>query len=343
VSDKVTLMWENPADAPPAAYQTNSTDGGVTWDFVAPLDPPVAYGGDTVTAYSWNSLFPWYDRQDRFHLVVNFMPWWDTMAANTGAYFPSQLWHYCPDNDPAWSHIASAYVDTSHWISVPGGNANLACRPSIGQDDDGNLFVTWEQFDTLNVEELTSRLRADIWAARSTDNGASWGPGLKLTDAGTYSMRFPSVIDLAVEGDPDTVFVIYEADSMAGFFVQGEGIMTRNPVLVQRLPVTDLPVGVAEQKPDTPTQLAVSAGPNPFRRSTRLSYAVPYRGNVSLDIFDAAGRNVRTLAKGRSEAGRFDATWNGRSQSGALVPEGVYLYRYALDGKRVTGKLTLTR
>jgi flagellar hook assembly protein FlgD len=87
----------------------------------------------------------------------------------------------------------------------------------------------------------------------------------------------------------------------------------------------------------------VAVGPNPFRRSTRLSYAVPYRGNVSLDIFDAVGRNVKTLVSGRSEPGRFDAIWDGRSQSGALVPGGVYLYRYALDGKRMTGKLTLTR
>ena len=70
---------------------------------------------------------------------------------------------------------------------------------------------------------------------------------------------------------------------------------------------------------------------------------MPHRGNVSLDIFDAVGRNVTNLVSGRSEAGRFEATWDGRSQSGALVPEGVYLYRYAFDGKRMTGKLTLTR
>jgi flagellar hook assembly protein FlgD len=87
----------------------------------------------------------------------------------------------------------------------------------------------------------------------------------------------------------------------------------------------------------------VTAGPDPFRRSTRVSYAVPHRGKVSLVIFDAVGRNVRTLVDGRSEPGRFSAVWDGRSQSGALVPGGVYLYRYALDGTHMTGKLMLTR
>jgi flagellar hook assembly protein FlgD len=90
-------------------------------------------------------------------------------------------------------------------------------------------------------------------------------------------------------------------------------------------------------------RLDAAATPNPFSRSTRVSYAVPQPGNVSLDIFDAAGRNVRTLVSGRSEPGRFSVSWDGRSQSGALVSEGVYLFKYSLNGRHITGKLTLTR
>jgi hypothetical protein len=116
--------------------------------------------------------------------------------------------------------------------------------------------------------------------------------------------------------------------------------------VVQKVAIDLLPVApdaVAEQPGFTPVRLQAAANPNPFGRSTQLSYTVPHRGDVSLAIFDAVGRNVRTLVSGLSEAGRFSATWDGRSQSGGLVPEGVYLYRYALDGKCMTGKLTLTR
>ncbi len=347
VSSKVALAWDVQGavgSGPEHGYVDFTTDGGATWDGPTLLDPPTAFGGDTLTSYHITSMFPWYDRQDRFHVVANLAP--VTLDSIRG--YPSQVWHYCPDNTPQWSLIHLATADSfASGVSL-GYNAAFACRPNIGQDNDGNLFVVWEQFDPLNYEPATMDLRADIFASGSNDNGVSWGAALKLTDAGSYSMRFPSVIDLAVAGDPDTMFVIYEIDSIAGFYVSTtnspEGPATQNPAVVQKIPVDlVIPPGVAEQPGATPVRLDVVAKPNPFGRDTRLSYAVPHRGNVSLTIFDAAGRTVRTLASGRSEPGRFSAVWDGRSQSGALVPNGVYMYRYALDGKRMAGKLTLIR
>jgi len=214
----------------------------------------------------------------------------------------------------------------------------ICARPSLGEDEQGNLFVAWEEFDGVNVEQTTSRVRADIWYSTSTDNGVTWAEGTKITDGGDVSYRFPSILNPI----GDTVMVQYLIDQVAGFFLYAEGPATSNPIVVQKWE-NPYKKGVEGPKTVLPGKMDVTAGPNPFRRSTRLSYAVPYRGNVSLDIFDAAGRNVRTLAGGRSEAGRFDAVWDGRTQSGALVPEGVYLYRYALEDKSMTGKLTLTR
>ena len=345
VSGKVALVWEISTGTPEDAYVDYSTDGGATWgNGPTLLDLPVAFGGDTVTSCYITSLFPWYDRQDRFHIVANLMP----MVNDTGYIFPSQLWHYCQDNETQWTRIHTASVDPNNYLYAITSNATLACRPSIGQDNDGNLFVTWEQFDTLNYEPTTSRARADIWMSGSDDNGLTWGNGVKIAAAGTHSLRFPSIIDLAVDGYPDcdTVYIIYEVDSVSGFYVAAgtlpsEGPATPNPVVVQKVPVQWH--AVAEQKDVKPALMDVAVWPNPFSRSTQLSYAVPHRGVVSLDIFDAAGRNVRMLASGQSEPGRFSVNWDGRSQSGASVSEGVYLYRYTLNGRSITGKLTLTR
>ncbi|MBN2465092.1 T9SS type A sorting domain-containing protein, partial [candidate division WOR-3 bacterium] len=169
------------------------------------------------------------------------------------------------------------------------------------------------------------------------------GEGFKITDAGTHSMRFPAIVDMAIDGgsDLDTVCIMYLDDSIAGFFLYSEGAASPNPVVVHKIPA--LGGAVAEQRPVVPVKLDALATPNPFGRSTRISYDVPQRGDVSLDIFDATGRNVRTLVNGRSEPGRFSVNWDGRSQSGASVSEGVYLYRYSLNGRNITGKLTLTR
>ncbi|MCX6844645.1 MAG: T9SS type A sorting domain-containing protein [candidate division WOR-3 bacterium] len=338
VSSKVAVTWSTNAVTVglEQAYADFSTDGGANWGGATLVELPAAYGGDTVTSCHLSSLSPSYDAQDRFHIVANLMP----MLNDTGFVLPSQIWHYCPDNSPAWSRIAVASVDPANYTTSIGYNATLACRPSMGQDDEGNLFVAWEQFDTANVEPITSRLRADIFAARSTDNGATWGEALKLTDAGTNSMRFPSVIDLAIEGDPDTLCVIYEIDQIAGFFVQSEGAATSNAVVVQKVSIDLLPMApyaVAEQKGATPLRLDAVAKPNPSGGRTMISYALPQTSDVSLIVYDAVGRPVQTLASGRHAAGRYSATWNAGNAAA-----GVYFYTLASGKTSVTRKLILT-
>jgi len=339
VSNKVSLVWEISANTPQDAYQMNSTDGGITWDTPATLDPPDAFGGDTATSYYITSLFPWYDRQDRFHVVANFMP----TVNDTSRIIPSQIWHYCPDNTPQWSRIHTASVDPANFVYALTINATLACRPSIGQDDDGNLFVAWEQFDTLNYEPTTSRARADIFAAKSHDGGLNWGSALKLTDAGSYSMRFPSIIDLAVDGgpDPDTLYIVYEVDSVSGFYVSAgttpsEGPASPNRVVVQKVPA-DAFDGVAEQPAATPVELIATAEPNPFRGRTVISYALPRPGRVVLEVFDLVGRPVARPVDGFRPAGRYSATFSAKG----LAP-GVYVARLSSGGRCTTRKLVLT-
>jgi len=338
-SNKVSLVWEISTNTPEDAYQMHSTDGGITWDSPSNLVPPTAFGNgsDSLTSFHITSLFPWYDAQDKFHVVCNLIP----MVNDTGYIIPSQIWHYCPDNAEPWSRIHIAGCDPVNLQAAVGYNASYACRPNIGQDNDGNLFVAWEQFDSANVEATTSRLRADIFAARSSDNGAHWGEALKLTDAGTHSMRFPAVIDLAVDGgaNEDTVYILYEDDSISGFFVQSEGPATPNPVVVQRIPRNAIPSyvpGVADQKTATALRLTTSAGPNPFGGRTQISYVLPQSGNVSLVVYDVAGRPVQTLASGRRAAGRYTATWDAKNAAA-----GVYFYTLTSGKASITRKLIL--
>jgi len=169
------------------AYQMQSTDGGLTWDSASELVPPDAYGGDTLTSYGRQSLFPFYDRHDRFHAVANLVP----VVNNTALVVPSQIWHYCPDNAPQWSRIHVAGCDPAHMNGSVVDYETYACRPTISEDRAGGLYVVWEQFDSVNVEPTTSRLRADIFLAQdSGDNGASWQSSVRITDQGTWSCQF---------------------------------------------------------------------------------------------------------------------------------------------------------
>jgi hypothetical protein len=78
--------------------------------------------------------------------------------------------------------------------------------------------------------------------------------------------------------------------------------------------------------PAAPLHLAQNH-PNPFNPATRIAFALLRREQVDLRIFDARGRLVRLLFAGEAGPGPRTVTWDGRDDTGAEVPSGVYHYR----------------
>ncbi len=68
-------------------------------------------------------------------------------------------------------------------------------------------------------------------------------------------------------------------------------------------------------------------GPSPFRESTRIDWASDRAADVSLAVYDTAGRRVRQLAAGPASAGVHSAVWDGRDEGGRLAAAGIYFVR----------------
>jgi len=83
--------------------------------------------------------------------------------------------------------------------------------------------------------------------------------------------------------------------------------------------------------------------PNPFHSHTQISYALPTAGNVSLQVYDATGRPVRTLADGYRNAGEYSVSWDARDTEGKQVPYGIYFYRLDTPGFRSVKKAVVTK
>jgi hypothetical protein len=83
--------------------------------------------------------------------------------------------------------------------------------------------------------------------------------------------------------------------------------------------------------------------PNPFGADTRIRFALPEPGRVSLSVYDVTGRRVRTLVDGPRPAGRHDVTWDGRTDSGERVSSGVYFYRLSSGGREAERKMIRLR
>lgn len=64
--------------------------------------------------------------------------------------------------------------------------------------------------------------------------------------------------------------------------------------------------------------------------ATTLEFNLPVSAaSTQLSIVDASGRTVRTAALGSSSAGDNSYTWDGRDNSGALLPAGAYSFAVA--------------
>jgi hypothetical protein len=67
--------------------------------------------------------------------------------------------------------------------------------------------------------------------------------------------------------------------------------------------------------------------PNPFLDETTIEYSIVEEGDVTLEVFDALGQPVFTLAAGHRTPATYTVAWNGRSTNGREVPSGIYVIR----------------
>lgn len=105
-----------------------------------------------------------------------------------------------------------------------------------------------------------------------------------------------------------------------------------------------LAFGPEAETVDLPTEFALNANyPNPFNPTTTISYDVPEAAHVRLEVYDMMGRRVATLVNGEMAAGRYEAIWNARSDAGAPVASGVYLYRMQAGSFEAVNRMVLMK
>ncbi len=83
--------------------------------------------------------------------------------------------------------------------------------------------------------------------------------------------------------------------------------------------------------------------PNPAQKTGVIEYQLPTGQKVSLNIYDVAGKLVRTLVDGAVEAGTHQVLWDGRDAKGTQVASGVYLYRLQGETESMTKKMIFVR
>ncbi len=86
---------------------------------------------------------------------------------------------------------------------------------------------------------------------------------------------------------------------------------------------------LAEYEEAIPEKFAIHQNyPNPFNPETTIRYEIPEPSHVTLTVYDAMGREVRSIVNDVVQPGYHTATWDSRSNMGTVVSSGMYLYRF---------------
>jgi hypothetical protein len=89
--------------------------------------------------------------------------------------------------------------------------------------------------------------------------------------------------------------------------------------------------------------LLYPAQPNPFQNETSIAFRIDTTQHVSMSVYDAAGRRVRSLFEGAPGAGMHSVDWDGRSDGGNRVSAGVYFVKLSMGRTQLCSKMLLVR
>ncbi len=229
-SRRLAVVWSHPEST--ALWINISNDGGDSWSGPQNIFPlPSSITGARPGKFGACAIF---DRNDRLNII--------TQVWNGTSQHPAEIWHWQENRNPGWTLVYRFAPGSALAPAEPGEPFLL--RPTIGENPaTGELFAVWLNYDSLNYEPQTQIARADVFIARSLDNGSNWSRPFRLTGPDSYSRLAPALAPTVT----DTLYIITVVDQIAGIYEQGHGPQTVNPVVVLTVPVADLP-GVTEEK-----------------------------------------------------------------------------------------------
>jgi photosystem II stability/assembly factor-like uncharacterized protein len=252
--------------------------------------------------------------------------------------------------------------DSNVWVTQNGGGAWTNVSAALPNRWVTRVAVDPETAGTAYVTFSGLRWNEDIgYVYRTEDYGASW------TDI-TGNLPGAPVNVLAVDPDePVRLFVgtdvgcFYSEDIGDTWQMLGVGLPpvpvydikihgpTRTLVAgthgrsMHSFDLSTLPdLAGATPGPGVPV-VNLSGSPNPFKTNTTIAFSLTQGSDVSLAIYDLAGRRVRTLLKDHATEGAHRAIWDGTNDSGHAVASGIYFARLQTGAVASTTTLNLVR
>lgn len=198
-------------------------------------------------------------------------------------------------------------------------SANDQYFPTLIADGAGGAIITWSDYRSGTI--------LDIYAQRvSTAGAAQWTPDGVVLSTAVSDKSSPTIVSDGASG------------AIVAWYQTGNG----NDIYAQHLNASGAIPTAVSGPARGPSLLVSGIYPNPFTGSASLDIELDTPSAVRIEVFDVAGRAVRTTTLA-DMAGSRRVEFNGRDNAGRLLPSGVYFCRVSASGETITRKMVIAR
>ncbi len=133
-------------------------------------------------------------------------------------------------------------------------------------------------------------------------------------------------------------------DSMTAYVLDALG-QRFAPQIISGSVNVDVSTGIHDNlPPELPGRIKLSQNyPNPFNLNTTISYSLPSRAEVFLNIYNILGQRIRLLLQQTQPAGFYQVSWDGKYDDGRIAPSGIYFYRLEASSDVFVKKMVLLK
>lgn len=247
------------------------------------------------------------------------------------------------DNGTSWEAVATGIANTGLYTWTPTGPSTYVALIKVTAHDGVNNTGSDVSNAVFAIDNEVVANELPSFLASNTDEGVSlsW----RFADAGRYVQSWVerasnvefSRLDAPVNVTADG-FSVVDKTAEAGVTYQYRIVATETGGAEVRF----APVSISAN--NGITAFAVGrAFPNPTATGSTIAFAVPRASQVSVKVFDVAGRLVSTLADQQFASGRHEVTWNGRTNQGEAAANGVYFVHFVTPETQLVQRVMVVK
>lgn len=197
-------------------------------------------------------------------------------------------------------------------VSITVQSPNQPPSVSAGPDQTINLSDVANLSGTVSDDGLPNGTTIRTWKMISGPGSVTFGNGNNETTSATFSKEGLYVLELSAN----------------------DGLMSTQSSV--RITVLGTPPPTQNLKPDSGF-LSFKTFLNPTQESMKIQYLAK-EDPLTLLVFDRAGNEIKKL-----QGNNGLAIWDGRNESGTIVPSGIYLVQLKTNGLSMTQKIVVVK